>query len=365
MSYETRLRAAIGDAWQGATPGLRLRVYSGGRRRADLAIGKTYPVYDWASLTKIVFSVTAAMLGVESKKLKLGAPVREWLGCFAEAPARDAKISQLLSHSAGLTWWEPFYERLDLRAPRADRWSQMAKLLAAAVIRSTPPDPIKAVYSDLDFFSLGFVNEAAFVRPLLEIWDDVRERLNFDSANFNVDNVPARERSAYAPTERGGFRATLDPKLAPKWGEGGALQGEVHDENTWALGGVAPHAGLFGGMDDLARYGLALRRAWRGDAVRGFAKPATVERFAKRAIPRSTGDWALGFMMPSRQGSSAGRRFSARSIGHSGFTGTSLWLDPARDLLVLILSNRVHPTRENKKFVELRGQLHNWCVECL
>jgi CubicO group peptidase (beta-lactamase class C family) len=394
--YEARLLAAIGKSWQGATPGLRLQVHERGRLRADLALGKTYPFYDWASLTKIVFTVTAAMRAIEEKRIALAEPASRRLRFFAAGAASRASVAgvraasratvaRLLSHSAGLAWWEHFYERIDISLPRDQRWAQMRELLAASIERSAAAagphsagaaggpaaapggiaSPPKAVYSDLDFISLGFILNEAYQAPLLEIWAETRERLRLDAVDFHPDNQPIRARAQYAPTEVGGFRVGLPLNLAPQWGEGGALQGEVHDENAWALGGVAPHSGLFGDLAGLTRYGLALRKALMGDRVSGFPKPETVQRFARRAVPQASGDWALGFMLPARHGSSAGRYFSPRSIGHTGFTGTSLWLDPRRDLLVTILSNRVCPTRENKMFVELRGRLHNWCVESI
>ena len=346
-SYEARLRAAIGTSWAGTTPGLRLRVHSGGRLRADVALGQTYPIYDWASLTKVVFSTTAAMMAVESGRLRLSEPVSGRLPFFDGTGAAKATVASLLSHTAGLTWWEPFYQSLDPALSRSGRWSQMRSLLGAAVARSAPPIPMKAVYSDLDFLSLGFVLEDALGASLLDIWRSVQDRLGLAEVDFHVDNRPTHRRADCAPTEDG------------------TPQGVVHDENARALGGVAPHAGLFGGMDDLSRYGLALRAALLGKKVTGFPRSETVVRFARRAVPRSVGDWALGFMMPSKVGSSAGSKFSPRSVGHTGFTGTSLWLDPRRDLLVTILSNRIHPTRANNSFVQLRGRLHTWCVEAL
>ena len=142
------------------------------------------------------------------------------------------------------------------------------------------------------------------------------------------------------------------------------LQGEVHDDNTWGLGGISSHAGLFGSIDDLAGFGLQLRAQIRGEAGARVGQ-ATAGLFTQRAIPREAGDWALGFMMPALQGASCGRHFSERSIGHTGFTGTSLWYDPDRDLLVSILSNRVFGGRENKAFLTLRPQMHDWIVEHL
>jgi CubicO group peptidase (beta-lactamase class C family) len=138
----------------------------------------------------------------------------------------------------------------------------------------------------------------------------------------------------------------------------------VHDENTWALAGVAPHAGLFGTIDAVADWGLKLRAAVLNDSKR-FGDPSMVRRFVKRQIPPRVGDWGLGFMKPSKGTASCGRYFSPQSFGHTGFTGTSLWMDPKNDVLVLIFSNRVHPTRKNSSFVGLRGSLHNWIVESL
>jgi CubicO group peptidase (beta-lactamase class C family) len=163
-------------------------------------------------------------------------------------------------------------------------------------------------------------------------------------------NQPQFAKARYAPTEFDRIR-------------GGIMQGEVHDENAWSLRGVAPHAGLFGTIDDLSEFGLAVRKALAGK--RSFVSEKTAHRFSRRSVPRSRGDWALGWMMPSRPQSSCGQYFSSRSIGHTGFTGTSLWYDPKRDLLVTILSNRVYPTRENREFVSLRPMLHNFVVESI
>ncbi|MCM2283108.1 MAG: serine hydrolase, partial [Bdellovibrionaceae bacterium] len=179
----------------------------------------------------------------------------------------------------------------------------------------------------------------------------IRDRLDLRDAAFHVGNQPPHARRLYAPTEFCPWRKKT-------------IQGEVHDENTWVLGGVAPHAGLFGTLDDLSRWGLCLRSSLRGGSG-GLARPETVARFARRALPRARGDWALGFMLPGLKGASCGKYFSRLSVGHLGFTGTSLWYDPRRDLLVTVLSNRVHPTRENKLFPQLRGFLHDSVVESL
>ena len=138
----------------------------------------------------------------------------------------------------------------------------------------------------------------------------------------------------------------------------------VHDENAWSIGGIAPHAGLFGGISDLESYGFLLRNIYLGRWNK-LISAETLSLFAKRSLPKNCGDWGLGFMLPSLKGSSAGDLMSRKSIGHTGFTGTSFWMDLEKDLFVSLLSNRVHPTRDNKGFVRLRPMIHNWVVEYL
>lgn len=349
-AVEKRLRRAIGTSWEGATPGFLLQVHVRGRLRADLSFGETYLYYDWASLTKIVFSVTQVMGLVDDKRLDLDRPVHEELDWF-RAPVREARPRDLLSHSAGLTWWKPFYKHIDRSRSRASRWEQLETLVARemrATARSNYDG--KAVYSDLDFFTLGALMRRKTGLEFHEMWDEIRDRLRLRGTAFHVGNKPLHPRRFYAPTERCSWRGKI-------------MRGEAHDENTWALGGVAPHAGLFGPIEDLSRWGLHLRRGFLGEE--GLAAPETVRRFTRRAIPRTRGDWALGFTLPSLKGATCGKYFSKMSVGHLGFTGTSLWYDPKRDVLVTILSNRVHPTRENKRFPALRGFLHDCVMESL
>ncbi len=349
-AVEKRISRRIGEAWVGAAPGFVLQVHAGGKRKADLAFGETYPYYDWASLTKIVFSVTQAMSLVDQGLIDVEREVAAEIDWF-RAPVKRARVRELLCHSAGLTWWKPFYESIDRSKPRAARWAQL-ELLVAEEMKAAEKAGYdgRAVYSDLDFFALGALMKRKTGRDFDKMWDELRDRFGLRETTFHVGNKPTRARRLYAPTETCPWREKT-------------IQGEVHDENAWALGGVAPHAGLFGPLDDLSRWGLLLRASLRGG--KGLAEPGTVRSFARRALPRARGDWALGFMMPSSRNPSCGRYFSKRSVGHLGFTGTSLWYDPRADLLVTILSNRVHPTRENKLFPQLRGFLHNCVIESL
>ena len=336
-----RIEAAIVDV----TPGVVLRAYAGGQLLCDLRAGQTSACYDLASLTKIVFTQQALMQAFDQGLWRLDTTVGELLPDFTHGGIR---VTELLTHTSGSTWWMPFYEAVDMQLPWLERRHWLYAQLQAAPCDNTG----KAVYSDLGFMLLGFCLEALYRKNLLEIWHELRARTYPDSRlAFHVDNVPVFPATQYAATEWCPWRNKR-------------LQGEVHDDNTWALGGVSTHAGLFGSIDDLAAYGLQLRAQVRG-LPGACVQPATAALFTRRAFAPDVGDWALGFMLPSPQGASCGQHFSPQSIGHTGFTGTSLWYDPQQDLLVAILSNRVFGGRDNKAFLALRPQLHDWVVESL
>jgi CubicO group peptidase (beta-lactamase class C family) len=157
----------------------------------------------------------------------------------------------------------------------------------------------------------------------------------------------ARQGRAFAATERCPWR-------------GRVLIGEVHDENAYAMGGVSGQAGLFGTIADVA----AVAEAWLGSylAGEGFFDPRLVRLFwTKSEVPGSTR--ALGFDTPSPHASQAGGRFGPRTVGHLGFTGTSVWIDPDRELIVVLLTNRVHPTRANEAIKTFRPLLHERVAE--
>ena len=340
----------LGVQFVGATPGLRLQAYLGGRKKIDIGAGKIYKYYDLASLTKILFSANLMMRLNDEKKLSLGSRLKSELKWYQ----RDHVLKNLLSHSAGLIWWKPYYKEINLELTPEERFAQLEQIISTSPIFEDfkTAGPHKAVYSDLDLFISSFYYTKVTGQSLQELWTEQRERLNFRTTNFHYLNKPDFKREMYAPTEDSEWR-------------GRVMQGEVHDENTWALGGIAPHAGLFGEIDELSAWGLKLRKAMRGDNVKGFATSVTTLKFTKRAIKRELGDWASGFMMPTKGTASCGKYFSVTSVGHTGFTGTSLWYDPKRDLLVTILSNRVHPTRTNLEFAKLRPKLHDWVTESL
>ena len=340
---EYLLQQRVAAAIDGATPGVLLRAYRHGAMLCECRAGTTYDYYDLASLTKLVFAQQALMRAFDQGLWTADSRVADYLPDFLHGQIR---LVDLMTHTSGMTWWKPFYESIALDWPREQKRRWLLDELGRDAVTRTG----KAVYSDLGFMLLGFVLERMHGQDLLSVWNGLRERSYADGTlAFSVDNIPSRERERYAPTEDCPWR-------------GKRLQGEVHDDNTWALGGVSTHAGLFGSIDDVAGYGQMLRAQMLGLPGSGV-RPATAQWFSQRAIDAKDGDWALGFMLPSATGASCGRHFSSASIGHTGFTGTSIWFDPQNDLLVMTLSNRVALGRENRSFIELRPQLHDWVCE--
>jgi CubicO group peptidase (beta-lactamase class C family) len=356
-SFEKKLSARIREEvpdLSAITPGVVIGAWERGRLKGVVRAGETYKYYDLASLTKIIFTATASLHYFSEHRRDLQVPVRDVL----EWSRLRATPFEFLSHTAGLEWWLPMYKKLKGPMVPSLRWAALERELA----KLKPVHRAKAVYSDPDMWMMGaFLREAAGFE-LLDLWGEVAGRVGVREVFFHPGNKPRFRRSLYAPTEKCSWR-------------GKVMRGEVHDENCWSLGGVSSHAGLFGTLEGVATWGLELRRAWRGDSGGGrrgspgsagrFGKPELVKYFTGRRIPRAMGDWGLGFMKPSRPRASAGRYFSTASFGHTGFTGTSFWFDPHRDLMVVILSNRVHPTRANQKFLQLRPLLHDFVVKSL
>jgi CubicO group peptidase (beta-lactamase class C family) len=335
----TNLQENIRDT----TPGVMVRAYQGGKIICDVAVGNTGAYYDMASVTKIVFTVQAMMLAFEEGKWNFESKVCEFLPWY---PHSQTKLTELLTHSSGLAWWLPLYEKLDVSQSPEARREQLKSLLIGLPLEQQE----QAVYSDVGFLVLGFVLEALFDRPLLDVWNMIKEKFYAGTTlEFHPGNQPLHRQSLYAPTEECSWRRRL-------------LQGEVHDRNCWAMGGVSTHAGLFGSIDDLGWYSLHMRSQLMGIA-RYSIRQKTAQLFAKRALPEGKGDWAMGYMMPTPGVASCGNYFSLDSIGHTGFTGTSLWYDPKMDMSVAILSNRVLYGSENKAFGKLRPEIHNWIVQ--
>ena len=326
-----------------ATPGVMVRAYQGGKIICDVAVGSTYAYYDLASLTKMIFTVQGMMFAFELGKWNLNTKVGEILPWF---PFKEMQVTELLSHNSGLPWWLPLYQEMNINLSPEKRREQLREIIKGLKIEKTTT----AVYSDIGFLVLGFVLEKLFDRPLLDVWNEIKNKFYLGTTfDFHANNICPNKLSLYAPTEECSVRKKL-------------VQGEVHDLNCWVLGGVSTHAGLFGSIDDAGWYSLHLRSQLMGIA-RYSIRQKTAQLFSKRALPEGYGDWALGYMMPTPGSASCGNYFSLDSIGHTGFTGTSIWYDPRVDLSIAILSNRVLYGSDNKAFGKLRPEIHNWIVE--
>ncbi|MEC9283007.1 MAG: serine hydrolase [Bdellovibrionota bacterium] len=333
----------------GATSSFHLSVIKNGSLFADFSLGKVYPFYDIASLTKIVFTTTVLMKAFEDSLFQLSDPLQQFIPEF-----KDPKIciSHLLTHSAGHRWWSDFYNQLDPGAKLKniqyqEQWKSLRKILSSEQ-RENPVESF--VYSDVDFFYLGILLQEIYSKDLLEIFEDYKDTWSLDKLFFNVNNETSLNPSNFAPTEDSDYLGRI-------------IQGEVHDENCHALGGVSSHAGLFSDSQALIQWLSEIRKAYQGESSLLMAE--TIKLFGARQTDEKFGDWGYGFMKPSKGTASCGKYFSDQSFGHTGFTGTSIWYDPAQDLGVIILSNRVHPTRENKTFVGMRSLIHNKIVESI
>jgi len=199
------------------------------------------------------------------------------------------------------------------------------------------------VYSDLGFILLGFILEDAGGAPLDQQFNPMAERLGCGELQY----LPPRVwRARAAPTEQDPWRGRM-------------LVGEVHDENGWALAGVAGHTGLFGTASAVGRFARLMLRTFDEDTE--LARAATVDLFTTRSqVPSSSRALGWDTMRPT---SSCGTRLTPAAIGHTGFTGTSLWIDPRLDVYVAFLTNRVHPSRGNEAILQIRPALHDTIVE--
>jgi CubicO group peptidase (beta-lactamase class C family) len=303
-------------------------------------------IFDLASLTKVICTTTLAMRAVDDGRLALDDRVAEWLRGWRGTDREQVTIRDLLAHSSGLSAYLPLFRDYTGRA-------EFEQAICALPLEYAPRT--RSIYSDLGFILLGFILEDASSKglqglpgtfdPAASLSAQFQRIATFVTTEPLAFNPPRGRRSRTAPTE-------VDP-----W-RGRLLTGEVHDENAWALGGAAGHAGLFGTAAAVGAFARAVMRTTAGERV--VATPATLRTFLERAgVPSSSRALGWDTMLPT---SSSGTRLSPTSIGHTGFTGTSLWIDWERDLYVVLLSNRVHPTRENEAIRQFRPRFHDLVV---
>jgi serine-type D-Ala-D-Ala carboxypeptidase len=303
----------------------------------------TATLFDLASVTKVVATTTVAMLLYERGLLELDAPVAGIIPEFLadscselDSRRRDVTFHMLLAHSSGL----PAYEKLFLKAHARD------ELLSAAFTTSLSADPgTRAEYSDIGFIILG----AALERIAGESLDIFCQREIFGPlAMTNTTFKPPAE-----------LRPQITPTLDDRAFRHRIIQGEVHDENAFVLGGVAGHAGLFSTPEDPARFAHAMLSG--GDPI---LRPETVALFTRRETAPTGTSRTLGWDTPSSP-SQTGKYFNSKSFGHLGYTGTSLWIYPNRQLSIALLTNRTWPDNSNQSIKQVRPKFHDAIIEAL
>ncbi len=364
QALDRRILEAIADS---ASPGaalavvrhgqlVRLRGY--GRLDWDPASAPATPssIYDMASVTKVMATTTAAMILIDEGRLDLDAPVVRHLPWWSEGDPRKEAVTvrQLLLHRGGL----PPFRRFFLEMAGVEAFQQA---IAELPLDYAPGD--STVYSDIGMMTVAWAVEEITGQPLddflaARVWGP----LGMQDTGFRPDSAL---HGRVAPTE-------IDADY-----RGVHVRGVVHDENAWAVGGVAGHAGLFSSARDIAVFAAMMLDGGRAGACDGtpgtpcsapraeavrIVESATLGGFTRRHD--ASASRATGWDTPSGN-SSAGRFFTGRAFGHTGFTGPSVWIDPELDLAVVLLLNRVNPTRENTRHVPLRREVHDLAAQAV
>ena len=346
---------------EGAAPGVALAVGRYGRLvhlqsygRIDVASGSPAitdsTMFDLASLTKVIATTTAAMMLEDEGRLDLDAPVHSYLPELNDSAKARITVRMILTHSGG---FEAFAALWREHRGRADYLAQ----INARPLVYNPGDSV--IYSDWDFILAGLIIERITGMPLDQfLATRVWQPLQMHDTGFNplaAGPLPPDSTctAAFRPDHPLLNRiAVTEMDTAYRHIH---VHGIVHDENACALGGVAGHAGLFSSARDLAVFAQMLLNGGVYNGVR-LIQPTTVARWTSRQSNKSSR--ALGWDTPSER-SSAGLFFSPRSFGHTGFTGTSIWIDPERGVFVVLLTNRVNPTRANLRHEALRRDIAN------
>ena len=344
---------------EGVFPGAVLLVVKDGEIRAHHEAGhrvlepnpaamERETIFDLASLTKPLATTLVMMRLVDEAKIGLDQALGE---IIPGVPLKDKKgitPRLLLSHSAGLVDWKPYYSKLVEEKPE-----ERKRVLREWIIDEPfAYEPGKgSLYSDLGFMLLEWLIEEVSGESLkLFVEENFYQTLKLQKT-FLCDAASKEQypKDAFAVTEDCPWRKRV-------------IRCEVGDENAFSVGGYSGHAGLFGTVDDVYSIVNMLREHYRGERS-DFFRTETVQAFFRRQdlIPDST--WALGWDTPSPVGSSAGRYFSPKSVGHLGFTGTSVWMDLDKDVIVILLTNRIHPTRNNEQIKTFRPRLHDTVME--
>jgi beta-glucosidase-like glycosyl hydrolase/CubicO group peptidase (beta-lactamase class C family) len=348
-AYDLLEKAVVDGAFPGGVLAVghkgELAVHAFGRHTYALDAPAVTPgtIYDVASLTKPVVTATLVTMLAASGRIQFDAPLERYLPEWATGPnpewRKRVTLRHLMLHASGLPAYKGYWREA----------KNKKELLARIYAEPLVAEPgTKLEYSDLGYILLGEIVERYSGRPLdVEARERIFNPLEMSDSMF----TPAKDlRKRIAPTEDDtSFRKRL-------------VHGEVHDENAWAMGGVAGHAGLFSTARDLAVFCQMVLNAGLY-AHQRVLRPSQIEQLTARQEIAGTAR-ALGWDVPTEP-SSSGRYFSARSYGHIGFSGASMWIDPEKDLFVILLTNRVHPSADNEKIRAVWPAVHDAIVEAL
>ena len=310
---------------------------------ADTFSGRTMArdtVFDLASLTKPLATTLSVMNLVMQRKLELEHDLESILPAFKSTDKSGITVKHLLCHNSGLPDYRPYYETLMKLPPKRRRSALQDLLVKEPLIH---PVGRQTVYSDLGFMILGWMVEHLSGRRLDRfVAEEIYNPLDLENLFF-MDLHSKLRKAQFAATEVCPWRNIL-------------LNGTVHDDNAYAMGGIEGHAGLFGTAMDIYRLLSVLLSDFYGRSDTRLFEKDLMKTFFKRQNVKGR---ALGFDTPSLTEASCGQYFSKQSVGHLGFTGTSFWMDLERSAIVILLTNRIHPSRENNKIQAFRPILHD------
>lgn len=298
-------------------------------------------IYDLASVTKVAATTLVSMQLWERGKIKLDIPVKSYLPKFSGGAKDTVTLRHLLTHSSGVHWWVDLWNKAQNKEEALDYIYQLP-------LDYTPGDSM--IYSDLGLIMTGEILKTVTGKNI----DQLAQEMTFSPMGMHntMYNPPKDLLPQIAPTEIGGSMHR------------GLIHGDVHDENAFFLKGVAPHAGLFSTAEDLAALAQMLFNGGIYHHHRFFS-PHTVKYWTSRQHMPEGSARALGWDTPSDHKSSAGDYFSKGSFGHLGFTGTSIWIDPNRKIAIILLTNRVYPSRERGGMYEVRRDFYNAAMKAL
>jgi CubicO group peptidase (beta-lactamase class C family) len=306
-------------------------------------------VFDLASLTKPMATATALMLLLESGRIRLDDPIGTYVATWCRPACDTPTLRQLLSHCSGLPAWRPYYQNIDPTSPILDRRHDVYAAVHREPLSTRPGTMVQ--YSDAGFILLGEIVEIVAGIPLDAFCRrEIFAALHLENIAFRNLERPRPVGIPFASTEQCPWRRRI-------------MDGEVHDENAWIMGGVAGHAGLFATGRQVWQFAQSLLEGLKGRSW--LVSTLTARTFTTCQGSPEGSRWALGWDTPTPGKSSAGQYFSPGAIGHLGFTGTSLWIDPTTQAIVVLLTNRVHPTRQREGIRTFRPLIHDAVMRAL